>query len=183
MIKRKYHGTIEHTEYLNNPLEATFPIYECDRAEVENIISSLNPKNATGPNSISTDILLLLKKEISHPLSIIFNISLSTGVHPDLLKIAKAIPIYKKGSKLYTNNYRPISLLSNLNKILEKLMFNRVYKFLEEHQCIYNLQFGVRKKHSTNHALIEITENIRKALDNKNMLVEYLLIFKKLLIQ
>ena len=46
-------------------------------------------------------------------------------------------------------------------------MFNRVYKFLEKHQCIYNLQFGFRKKHSTNHALIEITESIRKALDNK----------------
>ena len=85
--KRKYHGTTEHTEYLSNPLEATFAIYECDWAEVENIISSLNPKKATGPNSIPTDILLLLKKEISRPLSIIFNISLATGVHPDLLNL------------------------------------------------------------------------------------------------
>ena len=75
--KKKYHGTTEHTEYLSNPLETTFAIYECDRAEVENIISSLNPKKATGPNSIPTDILLLLKKEISHPLSIIFNIPLN----------------------------------------------------------------------------------------------------------
>ena len=92
---------------------------------------------------------------------------MSTGIHPDLLKIAKTIPIYKKGSKLVTSNYRPISLLSNLNKILEKLMFNRVYKFLEDQSCIYNLQFGFRKKHSTTHALIAITETIRKALDNK----------------
>ena len=64
------------------------------------------------------------------------------------------------------SNYRPISRLSNLNKILEKLMFNIVYKFLDKQKCFYNLQFGFRKKHSTNHALIEITENIRKALDN-----------------
>ena len=164
--KRKYEGNTHHTDYLPNPLESTFVIYECDQIEIENIISSLNPKKATGPNSIPSDILNLLKKDISYPLSIIFNISFSTGSYPDLLKIAKTIPIYKKGSKLLISNYRPISLLSNLNKILEKLMFNRVYKFLEEHKCFYNLQFGFRKKHSTNHALIEITESIRKALDN-----------------
>ena len=96
-------------------------------------LSPLNPRKETGPNSIPSDILHILKKDISHHLSIIFNISFSTGVHPDLLKIAKTIPIYKKGSKLNTGNYRPISLLSNLNKILEKLMFSRVHKFLEDH--------------------------------------------------
>ena len=147
---------------MRNPVEATFAIYECDQLEIENIISSLNPKKAIGPNSIPSDILHLLKKDISYPLSVIFNLSLSTGVHPDLLKIAKTIPIYKKGSKLTTGNYRPISLLSNLNKILEKLMFNRVYKFLADQKYIYNLQFGFRSKHSTNHALVPITENIKK---------------------
>ena len=59
-----------------------------------------------------------------------------------------------------------MSLLSNLNKILEKIMFNRVYNFLEQHNIKYKLQFGFRQKHSTNHALIDITENIKKALDN-----------------
>ena len=66
-------------------------------------------------------------------------------------------------------NYRPISLLSNLNKILEKLVFSRMYKFLEDYKCIYALQFGFRAKHSTNHALIDITENIRCALDDKKI--------------
>jgi retron-type reverse transcriptase len=99
----------------------------------------------------------------------IFNISLETGKHPDILKISKTIPIFKKGSRLAVNNYRPISLLSNLNKILEKLVHDRTYKFLENLQCIYSLQFGFRKKHSTNHALIDITETIRQALDNKKI--------------
>ena len=166
LSERKYHGNKHFNDYLKDPLESTFVIYECDHNEIENIISSLNPKKATGPNSIPSDILHLLKKDISHPLTTIFNISLSTGVHPDLLKIAKTIPIYKKGSKIDLCNYRPISLLSNLNKILEKLMFNRLYKFLEDQNCIYNLQFGFRRKHSTIHALIGITEEIRKALDN-----------------
>ena len=66
-------------------------------------------------------------------------------------------------------NYRPISLLSNLNKILEKFLFSRLYKFLDDFECIYSLQFGFRAKHSTNHALIDITENIRYALDNKKV--------------
>ena len=109
----------------------------------------------------------MLKDDICIPLNKIFNLSLLTGQHPDILKISKTIPIFKKGSRLLVSNYRPISLLSNLNKILEKIVHTRVYSFLEDLSCIYSLQFGFRKKHSTNHALIEITENIRQALDSK----------------
>ena len=164
--ERKYEGNNSHTEYLSNPSEQTFAIYECDKIEIEYIIQTLNPRKAIGPNSIPTDILHLLKTEISYPLSVIFNISLRTGTHPELVKTAKILPIFKKGTQLSTNNYRPISLLSNLNKILEKLMFTRAYNFLEKNNIIYKLQFGFRKKHSTNRALIDITENIWKALDN-----------------
>ena len=120
-----------------------------------------------GPNSVPTHILQLLKEEICNPLKKIFNLSFSTGKHPSILKISKTIPIFKTGSRLLGSNYRPISLLSNLNKILEKIVHDRIYKFLEDFQCIYSLQFGFRKKHSTNHALIDITETIRQALDNK----------------
>ena len=87
-------------------------------------------------------------------------------MYPAKLKTSKTIQIFKKGSKLEASNYRPISLLSNLNKLLEKLMFSRVYKFSNKYNCIYNLQFGFRDKHSTNHTLIDITETIRSALDN-----------------
>ena len=101
------------------------------------------------------------------------------GVHPDLLKIAKTIPIHKKGSRLTVSNYRPISLLSNVNKIFEKIIFNRVYNFLEDHDCIYKHQYGFRKKHSTNHALISITEQIRDALDNNKTAVGVFVDFQK----
>ena len=147
--KRKYVGTDHHTDFLKNLLETTFAVYECDQSEIENIISSLNPKKVTGPNSLPC-----------YPFSLIFNMSFTTGVYPDLLKTAKTIPIYKKGSKLCTSNYRPISILSNLYKILEKLIFNRFNRFLDDKHCIYNLQFGFRKKYSINHTLIEITEYI-----------------------
>ena len=124
-------------------------------------------------------VLHLLVDVISSHLETIFNLSFSTGKHPNLLKLAKTIAIFKKGSKLLTSNYRPISLLSNINKILEKLVFNRLYGFLEESQCIYSLQFGFRKKHSTNHALVEITENIRKALDENKFACGVFVDFQK----
>ena len=66
---------------------------------------------------------------------------------------------------MLVSDYRPISLLSNLSKIMEKLIFKRVYEFLEKHNCFYDLQFGFRSRHSTVHALISITESIRSTLD------------------
>ena len=71
----------------------------------------------------------------------------------------------KKQSKLVYSNYCPISLLSNLEKILEKLMHSRIFKFLNDNNSIYPLQFGFRQKYFTTHALISLTEDIRKNLD------------------
>ena len=165
--KRKYNGSKSYRDFLANRLIENFIFEECDENEIKLIISSINNSKSSGPNSIPTHLLHLLKDYICDPLNKIFNLSLTTGQHPNILKISKTIPIYKKGSRLLVSNYRPISLLSNLNKILEKIVHSRVYAFLEDYQCIYSLQFGFRKKHSTNHALIDITETVRQALDNK----------------
>ena len=165
--KRKYNGSKSYRDFLANRLTEDFVFSECNENEVKSLISSLNIGKSSGPNSIPTRILHLLKDYICTPLTKIFNLSLITGQHPDILKISKTVPIFKKGSRLLVSNYRPISLLSNLNKILEKIVHTRLYKFLEDSQCIYSLQFGFRKKHSTSHALIDITETIRQALDNK----------------
>ena len=75
------------------------------------------------------------------------------------------MPVFKKGSKLDCCDYRPISLLSNVEKILETFMYKRIYNFLTENNIIYDLQFGFRQKFSASHALINLTENIRQALD------------------
>ena len=82
-----------------------------------------------------------------------------TGVFLSVLKTAKVVPVFKKDSKLDYSNYRPISLLSN----------KRLYTFLNNNNHIYNLQFGFRQQYSTSHPLINITENIRKALDDGNI--------------
>ena len=109
----------------------------------------------------------MIKEFIAEPLAEIINLSFTTGIYIDKLKISKIIPIYKeKGSKCVSKNYRPISLLSNINKIIEKIMHLRLYNFLEEQDSIYDYQFGFRKNHSTNHALIDLTEDIRQAIDS-----------------
>ena len=84
----------------------------------------------------------------------LYNLSFMTGVFPSVLKTAKVVPVFKKDSKLDCSIYRPISLLSNIEKILEKLMYKRLYTFLNNNNIIYNLQFGFRQQYSTSHALI-----------------------------
>ena len=75
------------------------------------------------------------------------------------------MPVFKKGSNLDCCNYSPISLLSHIEKVLEKPMYIRVYIFLTETNNIYHLQFGFRQKFCACHALTNLAENIRQALD------------------
>ena len=112
----------------------------------------------------------------------LFNLSFLTGVFPSVLKTAKVVPVFKKDSKLDYSNYRPISWLSNIEKILEKLMYKRLYTFLNNNNIIYNLQFGFRQQYSTSHALINITENIRTALDDGNIGCGVFVDLKKVLV-
>ena len=91
--------------------------------------------------------------------------SFTSGVFPSALKIAKVVPVHKKDSKLDFSNYQPISLLSDLDKILEKLMYTGILKFLNNNTLLHLLQFGFRQNYSTMHALISLTETIRKYLD------------------
>ena len=80
--------------------------------------------------------------------------SLTSGCVPYNMKIAKVLPIYKKGDMLNPNNYRPVSLLPSFLKILERIIYNKVACFLEANNILYKHQYGFRKKHSTVHPII-----------------------------
>ena len=149
-----------------DPIPNSLFLTAVDTDEVINLIKTFDTGKATGPCSIPPKILHIICENIANPISKIANLSFLTGVHPECLKIAKVVLIFKSGSKMLTSNYQPISLLSNLNKILEKPMFARVLLFLEKENVIYNNQFGFRPKHSTNHAVISIIETIREDIDN-----------------
>ena len=131
-------------DFLHHPNEESLFITPTDAHEVNLIMSSLNSDKSTGLNSLPSKILKLLKNEISTHLADIFNLSFSSGVFPSILKIAKVIPVHKKESKLFCSNYRPISLLSNIDKIIEKIMYNRIYEFLKKRTLYtpFSLAFG-----------------------------------------
>ena len=133
------------------------------------MILSINPLRAAGPNGILTKILKLLSNHISNQLSELLNLSFSLDVFLSILKSGKVIPIFKKESKLKCSNYRTISLLSNIDKILERTMYNRLYEYLESKNFIYDLQFSVQQKHSTSHALIYLTDKIQEQLNKKKL--------------
>ena len=133
--------------------------------EVLDIINQLESKSA-GPQSIPVKLLKLIPDLIITPLCKIISNSFTSGVFPESLKISKVIPIHKEGSTQILNNYRPISLLSVFDKIIEKLMHKRLYSFLTDHNILFQNQFGFRKNNSTTYALIQITEMIKESIDN-----------------
>ena len=156
---------ISPSRFLKNRIQLNFLIAHVSDEDVINIIQSL-PNKGTGPASIPLRMLKVAADLIAIPLCHIINISFSTGIFPDALKIAKVIPLHKGGSTQDENNFRPISLLSIFDKIIEKLMHKRLYHFLESHEILYKNQFGFRKSNSTIFALIEITERIKESIDN-----------------
>ena len=128
-------------------------------------IKSLKNNKSNGTFSISNKLFKKFKKPLSTPLTLLINLTFTKGKFPDILKIGKNFPIHKKNCKTDVNNYRPISLLSNISKIIEKIVHDWLYLYLENNNIFYKYQFGFRANHSTNHALTEITEQIRNACD------------------
>ena len=104
-----------------------------------------------------------MKCLLSGPLAYLFNCPFLTGIVHDQFKLARVIPIYKKGSKSTISNNRPISLLS----VFEKLMYKRLVAFLEKNKVIFQGQFGFRSNHSTTHAILLIADKIQKAIESK----------------
>ena len=139
---------------------------EINESELDKEIENLDSKKSSGFDEISVKFLKICKSIILKPLVLIFNQSILTGQYPNNLKIAKVIPLFKKGEKAVMSNYRPISLLSVINKLFEKLIYKRSRKFLIKYDVLYKYQFGFRSGYSTDMALIEIVDNIKTAIDN-----------------
>ena len=94
--------------------------------------------------------------------------SLKKGIFPDSLKRAKVIPIYKKGKHDCLDNYRPISLLSNIGKVFEKVMYIRTMEYFNKHNFLFDNQFGFRANHSTTDALYSSVNMIKTESHNHN---------------
>lgn len=132
--------------------------------EIENIIKNLKLKNG-GVDNINTKTIVILANFISEPLAHIVNLCIEKAIWPDALKRAVIKPIHKGKDKHSTSNYRPISLISNLAKILEKIIHHRILNFIIKHKIISKQQYGFMKNLGTKDALNYITNLIYEKLD------------------
>lgn len=126
--------------------------------------------------------MILVKQtinEIVKPLTYIFNLSFQTGIVPINMKRAKVIPLFKTGNKYYYNNYRPVSLLPQFSKILEKLYNIRLDNFINKHNLLHDNQYGFRNNRSTAFALMDSIEEITNQTDKKKIAVGLFIDLKK----
>ena len=130
---------------------------------------SLKPNETPGYDNINVNVVKKIFEELKTSLMLIFNLSLSTGIFPNKLKIAKASPIFKNGKKDLLTNYQPTSVLPSFSKILEHIMYDRLYSYLTENKILFKKQFGFRSGHSTDHALLELIDQICDCFDEKNI--------------
>ena len=164
-IQKNIFPTKKHfSNFLKNPITDTFFI-SLTTPEVYKSIQELQVNKPLGPNGIPIKILKLAKETLSGPLSELINKSFLSGTFPNVFKTAKVVPIFKAESRVLCSNYTPISLLSNIGKITEKMMHKRLNVFLEKKQIYYNFQFGFRSNFSTNNTLLSIVKKIQSHLD------------------
>ena len=147
-------------------------------AEIQRIITKLKPKTSSGYDNFSPK---LVKKcfNLDIPLAHIANLSMQYGIFPKNMKKAKVIAVFKKGNPALIENYRPISLLPTFSKVLERLVYNRLYSFLDRHKILSSVQYGFRKKLSTELAILELQDRVVKSLAKKEFCIGVLLDLSK----
>ena len=150
-------------EFTDNSLDTI----EITEEEVNDVLENLDPNKASGPDMISNKMVKKVSKVVAKPLCILFNRSLREGIFPDMWKQGNLVPIFKKGDKSIPANYRPVSLLSNLGKVLERIIFKHVYNHLYSNNLLYKYQSGFRPGHSTTFQLIDIFHHICQSFDAK----------------
>ena len=135
--------------------------------------------SAPGYDEIKMKPIQVVISEILSPLTYVLNLSISNGIFPEILKIANVTPLYKKDDPMIFSNYRPVSLLCALSKILEKVMYDRLNDFLNEFDIIFKYQFGFRKGYSTYLALTVLMDKLAKSMENGDYVVGVFLDFSK----
>ena len=184
-IGQQITDSIDRTDILPDSFMPTYEnlqelnLYEISPQVLYNILKLLQNKNSTDSNGLSTKLLKSVASEISVPLSHIFNLSLTQGIFPSKLKTSRTVPIFKGGDKLNCNNYRPISLLNNLSKILEKIVSIQLVNHLETNNILYEHQYGFQKNKSTEQNLIQAFNFIGNSLNENKYCIGVFFDLKK----
>ena len=154
-------------DYLTSRNKESMFLSPIDECEVISVVNGCKSKTSTDCDDIDFRFIKSVITSIVKPVTHIFNLSFQTGTFPEKMKIAKVIPLYKSGSKNDFNNYRPISLLPQLSKILEKLHSNRLNTFTKTCDILNPCQYGFRGKMSTTHALVKVVSEITNSLNKR----------------
>jgi hypothetical protein len=165
-LAKNMHDDKSYKNYLKTSLKNNLFLKPATSEEVRKLLCELNPNKSCGDDSVSPKLLKYNADILTSIFTHIINTSFANGKFPEQLKLAKVIPIFKKNEKYLTTNYRPISLLSVISKIIEKVMHLRVMSFLNKYKLLYCYQFGFRQKYSTILALIETVDTIQQDLEN-----------------
>jgi len=166
------HCTVSAVDYLKMYLPAItaeFKLKPVKSDEVLKMLIALSDNKATGLDGYQSKLLKICAQSISPSLTYLYNMSLSTGDIPDDWKRARVSAVFKKGSKLMTGNYRPISVLPIVSKIIEKIVHCQFYQYLIDNDLLCNAQSGFRKKFSTQTSLHRLTEFIYESLNNSKI--------------
>lgn len=161
-----YQNTLSTSCTTSCSLDTTFffhPVLDC---EIADTVKSLRKNKSSGADSISAKVLKLISTEISRHIAHCINLSISSGVFPSVLKRAIVIPIPKNNDIHVISNYRPISLLSTFAKVFERIVLNRMMKYLDKFNILASAQHGFRSGRSTQTAAICLVDYVYKSLDD-----------------
>lgn len=149
------------------PTGSNFKFHNVTNEYVFKQLRSISSNKATGLDDIPAKLLKLAAPYVSFALTHVCNLSLGKGIVPNEWKEARVTPIHKGGSKDDLNNFRPISVLPVISKIIERFVHDKLYSYLQYHNILSNVQSGFRPHHSTQTTLLDVTDNILKSMDNK----------------
>ena len=138
-------------------------LWETNVEEIKGLVKSLPNKTTHGHDKVSNTLLKSLCTAICYPLQIIFNRSIYQGVFPDKMKLAEIVPLYKGKEYDFVVNYRPISLLMTISKVLKKLIYIQLYSFLELNGTLFDNQYGFCSQRSCKQAFLEMVGNLLQA--------------------
>ena len=147
--------------------------------QISHLLHGLSGNKATGIDKISCKIIKLAAPVISDSLTLIFNQAITLSSFPDEWKIARVVPLYKNGQRSIPGNYRPISVLPAISKIMERILHDQLYNYLTKFDLFSDTQFGFRKFHSTAGALLDCTNEWYINLDRKMLNLVVLIDLKK----
>jgi Reverse transcriptase (RNA-dependent DNA polymerase) len=157
--------------YMQPPLPNSFVLTPTSPEEILNRSHTIRLTHSRGVDDIDPCIATPLIACVALPLAEIINCSFNTGIVPQATKIAKVVPVYKKGEKDNITNYRPISILPYFSKFYEKLMYDRLYNFVEKSNVLFHSQHGFQSGHSPFMSLLSMQDKISSAIENNEYAV------------